>query len=57
MDDFERYAKEHNAATHLRDDLSNLIGRLTNVEEVEAEPVREAIEAALAKHQASTSSH
>jgi len=56
MDDFERYAKEHNAATHLRDDLSNLIGRLTNVEEVEAEPVREAIEAALDKHDRARSS-
>jgi len=51
MDYFERYANEHSAATHLRDDLSYLIGRLTNVEEVEAEPVKKAIEEALAKHE------
>ena len=50
MDYFEQYANEHSAATHLRDDLSYLIGRLTNVEEVEAEPVKKAIEEALAKH-------
>ena len=51
MDYFEQYAKEHSAASHLRDDLSNLIGRLTYVEEVEAEPVKKAIEEALAKHE------
>jgi len=50
MDDFDKFAQERNAASHLRDDLSNLIGRLTNVEEVEAEPVKKAIEEALAKH-------
>ena len=50
MDDFDKFAQERNAASHLRDDLSNLIGRLTYVEEVEAEPVKKAIEEALAKH-------
>ena len=56
MDYFERYANEHSAATHLRDDLSYLIGRLTNVEEVEAIKVVNKLQEALDKHKASRTS-
>ena len=50
MDDFDRFAKERAAAAHLRDDLSNLIGRLTNVEEVAAIKVVNKLQEALDKH-------
>jgi len=56
MDDFDKFAQERNAASHLRDDLSNLIGRLTNVEEVEAIMVVNKLQEALDKHKASRTS-